>query len=137
MSITAEQPTVAVSLLAGTILLVDDQKQVRDITRQMLQEQGYTVLFAGDADAALKVCRMHTGKIDLLVSDVVMPGTNGLALAERIRTVRPRIRILLYSGLLPDNAVVGKMRPDADFLPKPFTQDRLVEKVHEILQPTA
>ncbi|MFQ5991856.1 MAG: response regulator [Nitrospiraceae bacterium] len=137
MSITAEKPGVAASIQSGTILLVEDQKQVRDVTRQMLQEQGYTVLFAGDAEAALKVCRLHTGKIDLLVSDVVMPGTNGLALAERIRTVRPRIRILLYSGLLPDNAVVGKMRPDADFLPKPFTQDRLVEKVHEILQPTA
>ncbi|GIW53608.1 MAG: hypothetical protein KatS3mg082_0012 [Nitrospiraceae bacterium] len=73
----------------GTILLVEDDKTLRDLARIALLRLGYTVLFAADSDSAIKVSQMHRDSIDLLIADVVLPGMNGSRLAERLRTLRP------------------------------------------------
>ncbi len=120
-----------------TILLVEDQKGPRELTRQTLMEQGYTVLFAADGDAALRVCQQHLGQIHVLVADVIMPGMSGTQLAGRIRALRPKIQVLLISGLIPETMVRSEISAGAAFLPKPFSSAQLLAKIQELLGPTS
>jgi hypothetical protein len=114
---------------ARTILVVDDSTVVRDVTRKMLQQAGYTVLYAGDGQSALKVSRQHSGPIDLLVTDVVMPGMAGQELAKRLVEGRPDIRVLFISGLVQERATRGL----GAFLMKPYTQPDLLDMVAKLL----
>jgi two-component system cell cycle sensor histidine kinase/response regulator CckA len=114
---------------ARTILVVDDSTVVRDVTRKMLQQAGYSVLYAGDGQSALKISRQHTASIDLLVTDVVMPGMAGQELAKRLVEARPHIRVLFISGLVQEGATRG----EGAFLKKPFTQADLLDSVHKLL----
>jgi len=97
---------------------------------------GYTVLVAEDGHTALELAAMHAGKIDLLMTDVVMPGIGGRELAERVSRLRPEIRILYMSGYT-DQAIVqhGVLGNDAPLLQKPFTLAALASKLREILAP--
>ena len=117
-----------------TILLVEDDAQLRQLSSSVLTHCGYNVLVAGNPEQGLELCRANQREIRLLVTDVVMPRMNGRQLAEKILKVCPDIRVLFISGYT-NNAVVhyGVLDPGLWFLPKPFTLSALVGKVREVL----
>ena len=127
-------PTDATPRGSETILLVEDQGDVRDFARDVLETQGYTVLLAADGTAALEVARAHAGRIHLLLTDVVMPRMSGRELAERLGAARPDMAVLYMSGY-PDRAVVdhGILGPGATFLQKPVVTEALARKVREVM----
>jgi CheY-like chemotaxis protein len=116
------------------ILLVEDEELVRNLGRQALEERGYTVLEAPSGDHALELAREHEGVIDLLVTDVVMPGLSGRELAEQLAPLRPEMKVLYTSGYT-DDAIVrhGVLEEGIAFLPKPLTPTSLAHKVREVL----
>jgi two-component system, cell cycle sensor histidine kinase and response regulator CckA len=117
-----------------TVLLVEDEKGVRELTREYLQMSGYAVVEAEDGHTALELAAMHSGPIHLLMTDVVMPGISGRELADRVERLRPGIKVLYMSGYT-DQAVVhhGILENDAVLLQKPFTVTTLASKLREIL----
>jgi CheY-like chemotaxis protein len=117
-----------------TVLLVEDEKGVRELAREYLEMIGYTVIDAESGHTALELASMHAGPIDLLMTDVVMPGISGRELADRVVQVRPGIKVLFMSGYT-DQAVVhhGILEDDAVLLQKPFTLATLASKLREIL----
>jgi two-component system, cell cycle sensor histidine kinase and response regulator CckA len=117
-----------------TILLVEDQGDVRDYACDVLEAQGYTVLLAKDGAEALEVAGGHAGRIHLLLTDVVMPRMSGRELAERLVQLRPDLAVLYMSGY-PDRAVVdhGILGPGVTFLQKPVATDALARKVREVM----
>jgi two-component system cell cycle sensor histidine kinase/response regulator CckA len=117
-----------------TLLLVEDEEGVRMLTRQVLQSYGYKVLDACDGAQAIRSAQQHQGPIDLVVSDVVMPGMGGRQLTERLAALRPAIKVLYLSGYT-DDAVVrhGVLTAQTHFLQKPFTPAALANKVREVL----
>ncbi|MEI9971154.1 MAG: ATP-binding protein [Ignavibacteriota bacterium] len=118
----------------GAIVLVEDEDQVRNLTRAMLARQGYQVFDFGSGVKALEFLREHTEKIDLLISDIVMPHMSGMELARDARTVRPEIRVLLMSGYTETAASgQGLITPGTAFIHKPFTATSLRSKVQEAL----
>jgi PAS domain S-box-containing protein len=117
-----------------TILLVEDEEAVRSLARHVLQTCGYTVLEAAQGDEAVRLAETHQGAIHLLVSDVVMPGTSGRRLAERIVALKPGIKVLFMSGYTDDALVRrGILASEIAFLQKPFTLDALARKVRNAL----
>jgi len=118
-----------------TILLVEDEEIVRDLTSQILEMSGYQVLVAVNGEDACRVCREHTGDIHLMLTDVVMPQMSGRELAERVELMRPEILVLYMSGYT-DDAIVrhGVLEKDMPFLQKPFTPDSLTLKVRNVLK---
>ncbi|HKW85576.1 MAG TPA: response regulator [Nitrospiraceae bacterium] len=121
------------SLQPTTILLVEDDKNVRYVARTMLLQRGYTVLCAGDGDSALKIARRHRDHIDLLIADLVMPGMNGPQLAKQLRARQPNLHVLFMSGVMQEDIAPGRIPSEAGFLEKPFTPQALVAKVQEVL----
>jgi len=117
-----------------TVLLVEDTQAVRALVARVLEGLGYTVLEASDASMAEIVAARHHGKIDLLLTDVVMPGDSGPELARRLSAARPGLRVLYTSGYA-DDAVVhhGVVAAGAAYLQKPFTPDALARKTREVL----
>jgi len=118
------------------VLLVEDEAGVRDLAREYLEMSNYTVIVAADGHTALELAAMHAGPIDLLMTDVVMPGIGGRELAERVRRLRPGIKVLYMSGYT-EQAVnqQGALGDDAILLQKPFTLPVLASKLREILAP--
>ncbi|GAA2872203.1 hypothetical protein Acy02nite_43780 [Actinoplanes cyaneus] len=118
-----------------TILVVDDEEDLRDIMRRMLERKGYAALTAGDPDEAISVCRDHPGTIDVLVTDLTLPGEqSGGELAGRIREMRPGIHVIFISGLPKDIAVAkGLVTEDDTLVKKPFTADALLEAIRRVL----
>jgi len=117
-----------------TILLVEDSPEVRRATRRFLNGYGYHVIEAVDGNAALQLCRQHEGPLDLIITDVVMPGMGGRELVERLATVRPTTPVLYISGYADSSALGGGiLRPAVGLLHKPFTTETLVGKVRDIL----
>ena len=117
-----------------TILVVEDEPAVLTLSRRALEAQGYVVLAASDGAAALRLVERHGGIIQLLVTDVVMPGLSGRDLADQLVARRPGIRVLYMSGY-PGDAVVqhGELPAGSAFLPKPFSPDGLARKVRDLL----
>jgi signal transduction histidine kinase len=116
-----------------TLLVVEDEPLVRSFAVRVLTEMGYRVLEAANGLDALSVAE-HAGRIDLVITDVVMPKMGGTDLAEKLRTVRPELRVLYTSGYTDDQRIrLGSTVDQARFLPKPFTGSALAEKVREIL----
>jgi two-component system CheB/CheR fusion protein len=115
------------------VLLVEDEDQVRKLTSEFLQGRGYIVLEARDGREGLSVCEGHQGKIDLLLSDVVMPELGGRELAERILAMRPDIKVLFMSGHTQDVILKEGVKAGTPFLQKPFTPDALANKVRAVL----
>ena len=128
-------PTRAAALMGSeTVLLVEDDEMVRNLARRMLEARGYTVLSASRGEDALGVVERHDGPIDLLVTDVVMPGMSGRSVAQRLLGLRPGLKVLYLSGYT-DDAIVrhGMLEPGIAFLQKPFSADALARKVREVL----
>ena len=117
-----------------TILLVEDELVVRRLVAEILESNGYTVLQAGDGPSALELLRRHTGPLDLLVTDVVMPGMSGPDVAGAVAAMRPGTQVLYISGYT-DSSVGhhGVLEPGIAFLQKPFDADALTRKVREVL----
>lgn len=117
-----------------TVLLVEDEKGVRELAREYLEMTGYTVIEAENGHTALELAALHAGPIHLLMTDVVMPGISGRELSERVKSIRPGIRVLFMSGYT-DQAVVhhGILESDAVLLQKPFTVAALAAKLRDIL----
>ena len=117
-----------------TVLLVEDEGQLRVLARDILRGAGYQVFEAPNAAEAIKVSQRHAGPIHLLVTDVVMPHIGGQELARRLGVERPRMRVLYMSGYTDDAIVQGGLvDPSVAFLPKPITPDTLLGKVRETL----
>ena len=118
-----------------TVLLVEDQENVRAAASAILKRLGYKVLQADHADAALSLSERHDGPIHILLTDVLMPGMNGCALADCLQSARPGISIVYMSGYT-DNKITSEAmkRPGAVFLQKPFTTATLSAKLRESLQ---
>jgi two-component system, cell cycle sensor histidine kinase and response regulator CckA len=120
-----------------TILLVEDDDQVRLVARGILSRKGYCVIEAPNAGEALLCSEMHTGTIDLLLSDVVMPQMSGPELARRLATARPNMKVLCMSGYTDDSIVRhGVLEANLAYLQKPITPDALARKVREVLGET-
>jgi DNA-binding NtrC family response regulator len=130
----AEKRSANVMRGTETILLVEDDPQLRQLSSSVLTHCGYNVLTASSPEEGLAICKSNHRDIGLLVTDVVMPRINGRQLAEQIQQVCPNIRVLYISGYT-DNAIVhyGVLDPGLWFLPKPFTLSALVAKVREVL----
>ncbi|MGH7447507.1 MAG: response regulator [Longimicrobiales bacterium] len=117
-----------------TILLVEDEPQVRAIVARMLQAQGYRVMQAGNGEEALELLERTVEPIDLLLTDLVMPRMGGRELADRVRELRPKLRVLFTSGYTEDVIVQNRLlEHDIVLLPKPFTRTALATKVRETL----
>ena len=131
---SAREPEAAKPNGGETVLLVEDEEQVRDLTARMLKNLGYDVLIATSGEDALRIGQHHAGKITLLISDVVMPSMSGKQVADALVGLRPGIKVLYLSGYT-ENTVVhhGVLDSNVDFLPKPFTREALSQKVHEII----
>jgi len=119
---------------AETILLVEDEDGVRELARQILQLNGYIVLQAARADEALQISRAHDGRIDLLLTDVIMPQMNGRQLAELLTRQRPDLRVVYMSGYAEDVIVhQGALDPSLILVEKPFTPSVLARTVRQVL----
>jgi len=117
-----------------TILLVEDEPAVRAVARQILTRQGYAVLEAADGQTALAMVDAGGPRVDLVITDVVMPGMSGRSLADRLASRYPGLRVLYMSGYT-DDAIVrhGMLEPGLAYLQKPFRPDALARKVREVL----
>lgn len=114
----------------GTVLLVEDGHSLRDMMREMLETAGYSVLDAKSPAEALEVVQGHRGDIDLLLTDVVMPGMRGPELAEKVRALRPGLKVLLMSGYTDETvSLQGPVVAEAQFIQKPFSEATLLAKV--------
>ena len=117
-----------------TVLLCEDDPAVRDLTVRLLADAGFTVLAAEDAGQALRVAAAQPGRIDLLLTDVVMPDMNGPKLAEALKTQRPEIKTLFMSGYTSNMiARHGVLEKNVEFLEKPFNRRDLLRRVREVL----
>jgi len=118
-----------------TVLLVEDEPEVRSLVQRILKTQGYTVVTAANPDEALAVAREFKGPIQLMVTDVVMPGMSGVQLAERLVPTRPDMKVLFVSGYTNDAiGHHGVLDPGTAFLQKPFTPNALARKVRDVLE---
>ncbi len=117
-----------------TILLVEDDEQVRLVAKGILARNGYTVLEARGGAEALLISESHPGRIHLLLTDVVMPLMNGPDVARRLRPARPEMKVLFMSGYTDDSIVRhGVVEGDTAFVQKPLTPNLLTRKVRETL----
>lgn len=118
-----------------TILVVEDNESLRQLTHEFLLSAGYTVLLASDGAGAIRIAEQHEGRIHLLLTDVVMPGMNGRELAWQLANKRLGVRVLYTSGYTGDAVLKkGVLEESASFLPKPFTREALAQKVREVLE---
>jgi two-component system cell cycle sensor histidine kinase/response regulator CckA len=118
-----------------TILIVDDEPEVRAVARDMLQAKGYTTLDTGDPTLALRIVRTESQPIHLLLTDVVMPLMNGRELVDQIHTIRPAMKALYMSAYSTETIVDYGIRiaPGEPFVLKPFTMESLVSAVRSVL----
>jgi signal transduction histidine kinase/CHASE3 domain sensor protein len=129
-------PAQSRSVGSETILLVEDDEEVRQVATRILRRNGYRVLEAGNGADALRVCENEPDPVDLIVTDIIMPEMGGTELAARIREKQPAARILFTSGYTED-AVVRQsfLHPGEAFIEKPFTPELLARKARELLRP--
>ena len=117
-----------------TILVVEDEEEVRKVAVRILKRQGYMVLDTPDGEGALVICEKQKEPIHLILTDVVMPGMSGRQLVERCWQIRQDFKVLYMSGYT-DNAIVqhGVLEEGINYIQKPFTVDALARKVREVL----
>ena len=135
-SVKSTPPTGLPESIGGreTLLLVEDDAAIRQATRKLLVRLGYKVLESDGAAAALELGRIYVGSIDLLLTDVVMPGANGRVLAEQLRALRPKLRVLFMSGHTDDPEIrEGAFEAGSGFVQKPFSSATLAQKIRTLL----
>ena len=116
------------------ILLTEDEAAVRFATRMILEQAGYRVIEAANGHLALDTFRQRSSEIDLVVTDMIMPGMNGRELADQLREIRPDIRVLFTSGYTDDTVFRQSLvEPGSHFIQKPYTPQALTAKVREAL----
>ena len=119
---------------AERILIVDDETYVRTVMCAILERAGYTTLNATNGQDALALCREHGQRVELLITDVLMPQMGGRELVERLQTQGHDMKVLYVSGYTDDSTVYsGDLPPGTAFLQKPFTLGSLLDKVKEVL----
>jgi len=129
------EPDPAPGTAVATLLLVDDDPSFLFVAANILRPAGFHVLEAESGQAALERAEQHTGKIDLLVTDMMMPGMNGRQLAQRFTKLRPGVRVLYISGVVDEGSARDAIEGEAaDFLGKPFEADTFTAKVRELLR---
>ncbi len=117
-----------------TVMLAEDEESVRRLTAMLLERAGYRVIAAADGKAALDAAAAHEARIDLLLTDVIMPGLNGRQLADRFATIHPETRVLFMSGYAGEAlSAQGVLDSSVAFLAKPFLPSDLARKVREVL----
>jgi PAS domain S-box-containing protein len=132
----AQTPPSRYTASGQTVLVVEDEDALREVTRRLLTRQGYTVITATNGAEAIGTAAAYTGEIDLLLTDVIMPQMLGKEAAEKIMLTRPHIRVLYMSGYAqPVLASEGRLDPNVELLDKPFTERELLDKVHTVLAP--
>ena len=133
--VNCEAPAEGVKRGAETIMVVEDNEMVRSLAEAMLQDLGYRVIVAETPDRCLELLNTSKAAIDLLVTDVVMPGMNGKDLIERLRLSEPELKVLFMSGysrnIITHNGVFNE---GVNFIQKPFTMSSLSEKVRQALE---
>jgi PAS domain S-box-containing protein len=132
----ADNPAPGLALSSrgtGTILLVEDEDALRELTRSLLEGDGYTVLEAERPDKAIEIALGHRGPIHLMLTDMVMPGMNGRVLAANLAAMRPTMKVVYMSGYTGFTHP-GLADSGATLLSKPFTRDALLRKLHEVLE---
>jgi ABC-type amino acid transport substrate-binding protein len=129
-NVTATPPAIA----TGTILFVEADESIRALGMRTLRKQGFTVLGARHAAEALQLADQHTSFIDLLLTDIVMPGISGRELAERLTETRPDLKVLYTSGYTDDVVAIHDIGVNGPgFIPKPYSPDSLARRVRAIL----
>ena len=127
-------PMVTPAAGPAVILVVDDDVAVRQVTARILEREGYRVLQAGEGGEALRLAREHAGLLDLLLTDVVMPGMNGRELGERLAVLRPETRRLYMSAYTEDQVILRGIRvSEVAFLYKPYSLEGLASAVRRAL----
>ena len=118
-----------------TLLLVEDEARVRNVVAETLRLNGYSVLEAGEPGEAISCAHEHTGRVDMLLADVMLPGMNGPELARSIRRIHPEAKVLYMSGYT-DNAIIhqGLLGSEAAFIQKPFTAEALLRRIRGLLE---
>jgi len=129
-----EKPSKAISTGSGTILVVEDDNRVRNLVKKILMTTGYQVLEAQNSESALEVSKGYKGTIHLMLTDVILPGINGLELAKMLEPQRPDMKVLYMTGYTDDSiAHYGVPESGIDLLDKPFSPEALSGKVREVL----
>ncbi|MEU4238609.1 response regulator [Actinoplanes sp. NPDC026619] len=116
------------------VLLVEDDDDLREMTTQMLEMRGFTALVANDAVTAITTCRVYDGAIDVLLTDLGLPGVSGGELARSAAAIRPAMEIIYISGIPQDIAIKkGLIKAGSPFISKPFTTDVLAGTLRSVL----
>ena len=128
LSVEGSRPIPTVGTAAALVLVVDDDDDVRRVTERILRNAGYTVLSASSSSHAMQVAREHSGMIDLLLTDIVMPGQSGRELARELQQLRPSLRVMFMSGYHPQTPI-----GNSQFIAKPFSRTDLLHKLTDAL----
>jgi PAS domain S-box-containing protein len=133
----AEQPPADRTVARGTetILLVEDDHAVRGLACRFLELAGYRVLLAANGTEAIRLLEVQTDPVDLMITDIVMPGMGGMELAKRLAMIRPQLPVLFASGF--SDHVLTSLGPDAHFIEKPYSMAELTQKVRSALDVTS
>ena len=132
----AEQPAAVKKMFAGTgtVLVVDDDVQIRTLVRRTLTQDGFTVLEAASAEEAMAICKRHKTPIHLILADMVLPKMSGFELADYLKSMHPEVKVLFMSGYTEHSVLEqGVLDPDKNFIQKPFALDALTRKTREVL----
>jgi len=128
----------ATERVSAVVLLVEDEPAVRTVTRRMLELRGFTVLLAEHPEEALRVAAAYPKPVDVLLTDIHLPGMDGPELARQLRDARPDLKVAFISGYPREEAFAHSTDdPSAEFLQKPFTPTRLVEVLNRVLSSNA
>ena len=129
------RPQPAAISAAATVLVAEDDPSVRRLVGHILSPKGYQVLAAQSVDDAVRIVQNHPGPIDVLLSDIIMPGMNGPELYTRLATARPKMKVIFMSGYSDETASrCGALDPGRHFLQKPFSPHNLLVKIAQALK---
>ena len=128
------EPIIEASGGTETILLVEDEEAVRDLVSEIIEENGYNIITASEPSEAIFICKKRSKPIDLMITDVVMPGMSGNVLSAKLKPLYPEMKVLFISGYTGKEIVDrGILKPGTKFLQKPFTPDSLIRKIRKVL----
>ncbi|MCP4624333.1 MAG: PAS domain S-box protein [bacterium] len=133
---TVEDAEVTVDIIigSGTILLIDDEKMILEVGRELLEELGYTVIPAMSGQEAIEIFQKEQDTIDMIIMDMIMPGMSGSETFDRLKDINQDVKILLSSGYSVDGQASKILRRGCDgFIQKPFNMNQLAEKIHKIM----